>query len=126
MDNEKRKNEALERKRAYNREYHRRPEVRERRRVSHKAASHKYQAAHPENMVKKMRKYRLTRPEAAAATSAVNNGIRAGIIFKPGECSRCGETRRIEGHHFDYSRPMDVVWLCEPCHKQLHKENKNG
>ena len=25
-------------------------------------------------------------------------------------------------HHEDYSKPYDVVWLCPPCHRNLHNE----
>jgi len=132
MDNEKRKNEALERKRAYNREYHRRPEVKERRRASHAAAVIKYAKAHPERRDMWARQYRATHPDAVAATGALNHGVRSGYVIKPGfcskceVCSKCGESKRIEGHHLDYSRPLDVVWLCNSCHKKIHKENKNG
>lgn len=26
-----------------------------------------------------------------------------------------------QGHHEDYGRPLEVVWLCAPHHRQLHK-----
>jgi hypothetical protein len=31
----------------------------------------------------------------------------------------CGATKT-EAHHTDYSRPLDVVWLCKHCHRLLH------
>ena len=35
------------------------------------------------------------------------------------DCERCGSPNS-EMHHKDYSRPIDVVWLCRPCHLNLH------
>jgi hypothetical protein len=26
-------------------------------------------------------------------------------------------------HHFDYSRPLDIVWLCDYHHRLLHKKS---
>lgn len=31
-----------------------------------------------------------------------------------------GHRQRIVAHHEDYTRPLDVTWLCTPCHKQRH------
>jgi hypothetical protein len=36
-----------------------------------------------------------------------------------GECEVCGNPK-VDGHHEDYSRPLDVLWLCRRHHRQLH------
>ena len=35
-------------------------------------------------------------------------------------CQVCGEAES-DGHHPDYSRPLDVVWLCKPHHDEVHR-----
>lgn len=35
-------------------------------------------------------------------------------------CENCGSEERVEGHHEDYSKPYEVTWLCNPCHRGLH------
>jgi len=50
--------------------------------------------------------------------------VKLGILSKPKECSKCGQMKRIEGHHEDYSKPLEVIWLCNPCHQALHKTKK--
>lgn len=32
--------------------------------------------------------------------------------------------REVQAHHDDYSRPLDVRWLCQQHHHEWHKENK--
>ncbi len=54
-----------------------------------------------------------------AAVQKVRQAIRKGIMIRPNVCSRCGlRADRIEGAHYDYSKPLDVVWLCVPCHRK--------
>ena len=64
--------------------------------------------------------YRERWPEKHKARQAVGNAVRDGRVTKPETCSESGEDGRIEGHHDDYSKPLDVRWLCSPCHHQHH------
>jgi hypothetical protein len=63
-------------------------------------------------------------PEKRRAHHAVNNAVRDGRLIKPDECSRCGTRTSIQGHHRDYSKPLDVVWVCSLCHRRIHIEEE--
>ena len=54
------------------------------------------------------------------AKQHVASAIKKGEIEKPKTCSRCGKERRLDGHHPDYRKPLDVIWLCRLCHRHLH------
>jgi hypothetical protein len=49
----------------------------------------------------------------------VHRAVNSGKLVKPETCSICGSNGRIEAHHEDYSRPLDVIWVCCHCHKVL-------
>ena len=71
--------------------------------------------------VKKRRREDWHRPDEQAknfARNCLGSAIRAGKISRQ-PCSICGE-EQAEGHHEDYSQPLEVKWLCRPCHKKLH------
>ena len=51
---------------------------------------------------------------------AVRQAILDGSLLKS-PCERCGDLNTL-AHHEDYDKPLDVMWLCQPCHKQRHKE----
>lgn len=44
-----------------------------------------------------------------------------GVLI-PEPCAICGTTDQIEMHHEDYSKPLDVVWLCRAHHRVLTNE----
>lgn len=62
-------------------------------------------------------------PEKAAARQLLRTAVSAGKIVKPTVCLHCNNSypiKSIQGHHEDYSRPLDVLWLCQTCHLVLH------
>lgn len=62
-------------------------------------------------------------PDARAAHVAVGNALRDGRLVK-GPCARLGDdcSGRVEAHHEDYSKPLEVVWACVRHHDELDRE----
>ena len=62
--------------------------------------------------------------EKRAAIAILGRAIRDGRIKKPSSCSACNQkttSRRLHGHHDDYTKPLKVRWLCIPCHRRHHR-----
>ena len=85
------------------------------------------------NSTDKRKAWRARNPEKDQAHRAVENFVRKlrrqGISLP--DCQSCGksesevnaEGKKIHAHHTDYSRPLDVVWLCDSCHIISHWNN---
>ena len=71
------------------------------------------------------KKMREDLPHVYKAHSALNNAVRDGKIIKPLLCSVCNEEKKLHGHHDDYSKPLDVEWMCSICHKAFHRDLDN-
>lgn len=62
-------------------------------------------------------------PQKYVAQNMVSNAIRDEKIKKPKKCSKCGRKNcRIYGHHEDYYKPLEVIWLCQICHREEHQK----
>ena len=68
------------------------------------------------------RAWRAEDSRRALAHSQVARAIRNGALVRQ-SCVRCGEEKSL-AHHEDYDKPLEVMWLCQPCHKKRHKELK--
>lgn len=66
-------------------------------------------------------------PEKRAAHVQVGNALRRGQLVK-GPCARAGKDchGRIEAHHEDYTRPLEVVWACVRHHDDLDRERQEA
>jgi hypothetical protein len=70
-------------------------------------------AAHKSALLRSRQKF----PGKSRARSLLWKAIIRGKI-KPHPCWVCGE--KAHGHHPDYDRPLEVVWLCAVHHKAAH------
>lgn len=78
-----------------------------------------------ESLNKSRRKWLEENSDKRAAHTILNNAVRDGRVNKPDCCSRChAQPERIDGHHADYTKPLDVIWLCRQCHVDIHRETE--
>lgn len=71
-----------------------------------------------------LRKYREENPKKYAAHVLVGNAVRDGKLVKQ-PCEVCSDTN-VHGHHCDYAKPLEVMWLCAAHHKAWHSEHGEG
>jgi hypothetical protein len=56
------------------------------------------------------------------ANHKVYEAILSGKMSRPTVCENCHSVSRTEGHHVDYDKPLDVIWLCRSCHENVHRK----
>lgn len=71
--------------------------------------------------VSRQRQWQLAHPEKYAAQRLAYQATKDGTLVRPDTCSRCPNPKP-HAHHEDYSKPLEVVWLCAECHRQRHIE----
>lgn len=82
----------------------------------------KYKEKHPDRLrikvAKAVKKWRSLNPEKALAHRAVFVAVRKGTLNKT-PCF-CGSLI-VEAHHTDYSKPLDVIFLCKKHHVEANE-----
>jgi hypothetical protein len=104
--------------------------VRERRRYSadpdrQRRAAAEYRRSERGKRLNKLavQRYRARNAEKYAAHIEVRKALAAGVLVKPDRCEFAdlgGCSGRLEAHHDDYRRPLDVRWLCVSHHQSRH------
>lgn len=85
------------------------------------ARQRRWRAANRERYNANMRAWQARQgAEARRAKAAVGKAVKAGEMIRPLWCEACGADARLQGHHDDYSKPLDVRWLCKACHARHH------
>ena len=79
---------------------------------------------HPIRMKEIVDKYRAKNVYKYKTQMILCQKVRSGKIVKPKNCEKCGEIKKLHGHHEDYSKPLDVIWLCPVCHKKTHSRQR--
>lgn len=64
------------------------------------------------------------------AQNMLEYALRKGMVERKKECEACGDSgtfkdgrNKVQGHHSDYNKPLEVIWLCQRCHHEWHKNN---
>jgi hypothetical protein len=60
-------------------------------------------------------------PQKAGAHSLVLWAVKTGVLNRPDKCEECGKSGKIQGHHEDYTKPLEIKWLCKFCHSRKHQ-----
>ena len=78
-----------------------------------------WKAKNPGKMTLAKKRWLENNPLRAKVRDAVKYALKTGKLTRL-PCFVCGELES-HGHHPDYSRPLDVVWLCKPHHDEVHR-----
>lgn len=57
----------------------------------------------------------------AKARNLANRAIQLGFLERPKVCPACGNLGMVHAHHDDYTKPLEVRWLCINCHAKEHR-----
>lgn len=67
------------------------------------------------------RLWKMRNREKVRAKGRVEYAIKTGMLTRPKKCSICGDGPYIVAHHEDYTKPLEVKWVCCSCHRRIHK-----
>jgi len=109
--------------------------------VASRAASNRHAEAHREELAERRRaryaanpeeeraavaQARLREPEKVLARKLVSRAVERGALLR-GDCEVGDDCHgRVEAHHDDYSRPLDVRWLCSKHHGIEHRKEPHA
>jgi len=82
----------------------------------------KWKSENREKMNGYNKDWRKRNPEKTSAKNIIDQRIHRGTMDKPRQCPVCGLGGQIDGHHRDYSKPLEVFWCCQQCHRIIHKQ----
>jgi|SRR5208283_420346 len=77
-----------------------------------------------DKVIEHIKNYQANNPLKHQVHIIVMRELRNGILIK-GLCEGCGSIK-VDAHHDDYSKPLDIRWLCRSHHRLWHKEHGEG
>lgn len=86
--------------------------------------SRNYSKNNPDTKRMATQKYNEANPKKRDCHIQVGNAIKYGKLV-PLPCEVCGN-KEVQGHHPDYAKPLDVMWLCSEHHALWHKDYGEG
>lgn len=92
-------------------------------RESHNKSSRKGYARDKDLYLERQRESRVINRGKHRAREEVAYAVKLGKLIKPDACQECHAVGVVHGHHCDYNKPLEVMWLCPTCHGKWHREN---
>lgn len=97
-----------------------------------KARQYREEGRYVDRDSKHLERLREVTKQKQRARRLVADAILSGAIKRATECSVCGapDSRQpgnrslVQAHHDDYSKPLEVRWLCRPCHVAHHNADR--
>lgn len=74
---------------------------------------------------KAVRTFTQKNPLKRRAWDIIANEKRTGRIEVPYQCENCQGIKPLDAHHDDYSKPLEIKWLCRVCHQQVGRVLKD-
>lgn len=105
-----------EAQRESNRRYRRKPRSRAIQRAERKS----WAARHRDKEREYHKRWEKRNPEKYRAHMMLNIAVQSGQIVRPDHCEDCGLVCTPHGHHENYEKHFEVIWVCPQCHKRRH------
>lgn len=90
----------------------------QRNKPSYKISNHLYFESHRKEYAERVKKWRERNPHIVRAERLAHN------IPLDSCCKKCGSIEKLVRHHSDYSKPLEIVTLCEDCHYGIHRRGE--
>ena len=90
------------------------------------ASARRYYRQNTEAVEARKRDRMAAEPDKTRARRLLRTAVLNGSIREPERCEACEGIGRVEAHHADYSKPLEVAWLCVRCHRQAHSRYGAG
>lgn len=75
----------------------------------------------PEKVKAQLKRTSAKHRDKYLARQDLRRAVLRGKIIKPKLCQVCNiQNKRLKGHHTDYSKRLEVIWMCAECHKIQH------
>ena len=65
------------------------------------------------------------------AQNILEKAVLRGLVQRKTHCEQCNKSPTfkngrtgIQAHHPDYNKPLEVMWLCQRCHHEWHRNHR--
>lgn len=82
--------------------------------------SKRYRLKHADRIKADAALWRARSAHKRKAHRVLARAVKNKHIIKPDACNRCCKPGQLNAHHSDYSKPLDVIWVCRSCHAWIH------